>query len=381
MIIKGNNLIALSSLLEKYEGKVKCIYIDPPYNTETDSFGYNDNFNRSSWLTFMRNRFYLAKKLLAEDGAIYVQLDYHQVHYAKILMDEIFGAENFEREIIWRIGWISGYKSADNNWIRNHDSILFYSKNSKQLRFIKHYIDKSDFKDISNSKAERYPIEDVWNGNEYDDLNSIAIVSFSGETVSKMLDKNDEVKGQKSEKLIERIFKAHTKKGDLVLDFFLGSGTSAAVAQKMGLKYIGIEQLDKHLDISIRRMKKVLNGEQSGISKKNNWNGGGSFVYFELLEDNENLVNELEVAKDSDAIKEILNKAIDNGKLIPSVLPSDLKENQDDFDKLSLEEQKNLVMEILNKNQLYVNLSDIDDENYKVSEADKEFTRSFYGKE
>ncbi len=149
----------------------------------------------------------------------------------------------------------------------------------------------------------------------------------------------------------------------------------------MGLKYIGIEQLDKHLDISIRRMKKVLNGEQSGISKKNNWNGGGSFVYFELLEDNENLVNELEVAKDSDAIKEILNKAIDNGKLITSVLPSDLKENQDDFDKLSLEEQKNLVMEILNKNQLYVNLSDIDDENYKVSEADKEFTRSFYGKE
>ena len=381
LIIKGNNLIALSSLLEKYEGKVKCIYIDPPYNTETDSFGYNDNFNRSSWLTFMRNRLNLAKKLLAEDGAIYVQLDYHQVHYAKILMDEIFGEDNFEREIIWRIGWISGYKSADNNWIRNHDSILFYSKNSNQLRFIKQYIDKSDFKDISNSKAERYPIEDVWNGNEYDDLNSIAIVSFSGETVSKMLDKEDEVKGQKSEKLIERIFKAHTKKGDLVLDFFLGSGTSAAVAQKMGLKYIGIEQLDKHLDISIRRMKKVLNGEQSGISKKNNWNGGGSFVYCELLEDNENLVNELEEAKNSDAVKEILTKAIDNGKLIPSVLPSDLKENEDDFDKLSLDEQKNLVMEILNKNQLYVNLSDIDDEDYRVSEADKKFTRSFYGKE
>lgn len=381
LIIKGNNLLALSSLLERYEGQVKCIYIDPPYNTETDSFGYNDNFNRSSWLTFMRNRLNLAKKLLAEDGAIYVQLDYHQVHYAKILMDEIFGVENFEREIIWRIGWISGYKSADNNWIRNHDSILFYSKNSNQLRFIKQYIDKSDFKDISNSKAERYPIEDVWNGNEYDDLNSIAIVSFSGETVSKMLDKKDEVKGQKSEKLIERIFKAHTKKGDLVLDFFLGSGTSTAVAQKMGLKYIGIEQLDKHIDISIRRMKKVLNGEKSGISKKNNWQGGGSFVYCELLEDNENLVNELEEAKNSDAVKEILNKTIDSGKLIPSVLPSDLKESEDDFDKLSLDEQKNLVMELLNKNQLYVNLSDVDDEDYKVSEADKEFTKSFYGKE
>lgn len=222
LIIKGNNLMALSSLLQRYEGKVKVIYIDPPYNTENDSFSYNDNFNRSTWLTFMKNRLYLAKQLLTDDGAIYVQLDYHQVHYAKILMDEIFGEENFEREIIWRIGWISGYKSADNNWIRNHDSILFYSKNNRKLNFVKHYIDKSEFKSIANSNAERYPIEDVWNGNEYDDLNSIAIVSFSGETVSKMLNKNDEVKGQKSEKLIERIFKAHTKKGDLVLDFFLG---------------------------------------------------------------------------------------------------------------------------------------------------------------
>lgn len=128
-------------------------------------------------------------------------------------------------------------------------------------------------------------------------------------------------------------------------------------------------------------MKKVLNGEKSGISKKNNWQGGGSFVYCELLEDNENLVNELEEAKNSDAVKEILNKTIDSGKLIPSVLPSDLKESEDDFDKLSLDEQKNLVMELLNKNQLYVNLSDVDDEDYKVSEADKEFTKSFYGKE
>lgn len=160
-----------------------------------------------------------------------------------------------------------------------------------------------------------------------------------------------------------------------------GSGTTAAVAQKMGLKYIGIEQLDKHIDITLRRMNKVLNGEQSGISKKNNWQGGGSFVYCELLEDNESLAKELERAENMDQIKTVLNKAIDYGKLIPSVLPSDLKENEDDFDKLSLDEQKNLVMELLNKNQLYVNLSDTDDEDYKVSEADKKFTRSFYGKE
>ena len=145
--------------------------------------------------------------------------------------------------------------------------------------------------------------------------------------------------------------------------------------------YIGIEQMNYINDLTIERLKKVIEGEQGGISKSVNWQGGGSFVYCELLEDNENIVNELEDAKNSDAVKEILTKAIDNGKLIPSVLPSDLKENQDDFDKLSLDEQKNLVMELLNKNQLYVNLSDIDDEDYKVSEADKAFTRSFYGKE
>lgn len=220
MIIKGNNLVALSSLLVNFRGRIKLIYIDPPYNTKSDTFGYNDNFNRSTWLTFMKNRLELARELLSNDGAIYIQLDYHQVHYAKVLMDEIFGEDNFEREIIWRIGWISGYKSADNNWIRNHDTILFYSKDNKKLNFIKNYIYKNEFKSIAKSEAERYPIEDVWNGNEYDDLNSIAITSFSGETVSKMLNKKDEVKGQKSEKLIERIYKAHTNKGDLVLDFF-----------------------------------------------------------------------------------------------------------------------------------------------------------------
>lgn len=238
LIIKGNNLLAISSLLKRYEGKINLIYIDPPYNTGTDSFGYNDNFKRSTWLTFMKNRLDIAQKLLSPEGAIYVQLDYHQVHYAKVLMDEIFGENNFQREIIWRIGWLSGYKTADNNWIRNHDTILFYSKDYKRLKFIKNYIPKSEFKEIANTNIERYPIEDVWNANEYDDLNSIAIVSFSGETVSKMLTPQDEVKGQKSEKLIERIIKAHTNEGDIVLDFFGGTGTTAAVAHKLRRRYI-----------------------------------------------------------------------------------------------------------------------------------------------
>jgi len=104
LIIKGNNLLALHSLKEEFTGKVKLIYIDPPYNTGNDSFAYNDNFNHSSWLTFMKNRLEIAKDLLSDDGALYIQLDYHQIHYAKILMDNIFGENNFQREIIWRIG-------------------------------------------------------------------------------------------------------------------------------------------------------------------------------------------------------------------------------------------------------------------------------------
>ncbi|HFC6625376.1 TPA: DNA methyltransferase, partial [Neisseria meningitidis] len=133
LIIKGNNLIALHSLAKQFRGKIKLIYIDPPYNTETDSFAYNDKFNRSTWLTFMKNRLEIARELLADDGAIYINLDYHEVHYCKVLMDEIFGEYNFQREIIWRIGWVSGYKTTVSNYIRNHDTILFYSKDYNHL--------------------------------------------------------------------------------------------------------------------------------------------------------------------------------------------------------------------------------------------------------
>ena len=379
LIVKGNNLLTISSLLSKYEGKIKLIYIDPPYNTGSDSFGYNDKFNRSAWLTFMKNRLEIAKRLLSVDGAIYVQLDYHQAHYAKVLMDEIFGEDNFQREIIWRIGWLSGYKTMDNNWIRNHDTILFYSKNSENCKFIKHYIPKEEFKDIATSNAERYPIEDVWNGNEYDDLNSIAIVSFSGETVSKMLNKEDEVKGQKSEKLIERIIKAHTEPGDLVLDFFGGTGTTAAVSMKTGRRFIICEQLDKHIDIAIRRLEKVMDGEQSGVSKRNNWQGGGSFVYCELSKLNQKYVDDIQTAETDSDIVTIWHEMLKTGFISCKVNPSDIDLEDVVFTELSLDDKKRFLMEMLDKNQLYVNYCDMEDETFAVSEEDKAFTNSFYG--
>ncbi|MBL4543545.1 MAG: site-specific DNA-methyltransferase [Rhodobacteraceae bacterium] len=145
LLIKGNNLLALHSLKARYAGKVKLIYIDPPYNTDDDGFRYNDRFNHSSWLTFMRNRLEVAKQLLAQDGAIFVNIDFNEAHYLKVLMDEVFGVANFQREIIWRIGWLSGFKTAANNFIRNHDTILFYAKHAASLNFNKVYIPKEEF--------------------------------------------------------------------------------------------------------------------------------------------------------------------------------------------------------------------------------------------
>lgn len=391
LIIKGNNLLALSSLLERYEGQVQLIYIDPPFNTGNDGFKYNDSFNQSSWLTFMKNRLTIAKNLLTDTGTIYVQLDHNQVHYAKVLMDEIFGPNNFQREIIWSNETSSGFKAQANNWIRGHDNILFYSNNEKFLfNKLHHPLDEKTIKryDKVDEKGERFkqyfdngkerrvylksskgkPMSDVWT-----DIIGFQTSNRGGETLG--------FDGQKSEALIKRIIEASTNEGDYVLDYHLGSGTTASSAIKMNRKFIGIEQMDYIDEIAVERLKRAIDGELVGISKSVNWQGGGSFVYCELLEDNESLVNELEKAENTGQVKIVLNKAIDNGKLIPSVLPSDLKESQDEFDKLSLDEQKNIVMELLNKNQLYVNLSDIDDEDYKVSEDDKAFTRSFYGKE
>lgn len=380
LIIKGNNLLALHSLKKEFAGKVKLIYIDPPYNTGSDTFSYNDSFNRSSWLTFMKNRLEVARELLSPDGAIYVQLDYHQVHYAKILLDNIFGENNFQREIIWRIGWLSGYKTIDNNWIRNHDTILFYSKNTDSLSFNKYYIQKSDFKSIADSKAEQYPIEDVWNGNEYDDLNSIAIVSFSGETVSKMLNKNDEVKGQKSEKLIERIIRAHTSKKDIVLDFFGGTGTTAAVALKMNRQFIICEQIDKHVDISLRRLQKVEEGEQSGISKRNNWQGGGSFIYLELAKKNETALEQISACKSLEELTELFDELCSKYFLHYNVRVKEFRKEieSERFKQLNLKQQKEMFSRMLDLNQLYVNTDDRHDINTGLTKDDIAITEDFY---
>lgn len=388
LIIKGNNLIALSSLLKRYEGKIKLIYIDPPYNTGNDSFGYNDSFNQSTWLTFMKNRLDLAKKLLADDGSIYVQIDNNEVHYLKVLMDDIFGKSNFQREIIWSLKTSSGYKTAINNWVRSHDTILFYSKTS-HFKFNKLYLDYSDeykkrfkkvdedgrrYRDDRGSGVKQYldelkgiPVGDVW-----DDIMSFQQAATSSEFLG--------FNTQKPEELIKRIISASTEPDEIILDFNLGSGTTAAVAHKMERKYIGIEQMDYINEVTIPRLKRVIEGDKSGISEVVDWQGGGSFVYCELLENSKELIDEIQNATDA-TITDIKEKIYRDERIVPYITRDELEAVDVEFEKLTLEEKKMALCALVDKNKLYVNLSDIDDKEYNISDKDRKFTESFYKRE
>jgi len=405
LIIKGNNLLALHSLKKEFAGKVKLIYIDPPYNTGNDGFKYNDNFNHSTWLTFMKNRLEVARDLLSNDGSIYVNIDYNEAHYLKILMDEVFGRENFRSEIIWRMGFLSGYKTAAKKFIRNHDTILFYSKSENYL-FNKIYIENKDFAPLlTNSeiksafkefnfpenkindfaffinhknRGERYPLEDTWNCNKWDKLNSIAIDSSVSRVEETMELDNKNFKGQKPESLIERIIRTSTNENDIVLDYHLGSGTTCAVAHKMGRQYIGIEQMDYIETIAVERLKKVIAGDQSGISKSVNWQGGGSFVYLELKKYNQTFIEQIEEAKDTDTLLQIWEQMKAKSFLNYNVDIKKQEKHIEAFKTLTLKEQKQHLCEILDKNQLYVNLSSLEDADFACSDDEKRVTKDFY---
>lgn len=408
LIIKGNNLLALSSLLKKYEGRIQLIYIDPPFNTGNDSFNYNDKFNRSTWLTFMKTRLELAHRLLRKDGNIFIHIDNNEYHYLKVLMDEIFGEENYVQDIIWSYGSASGGRAAGSKPVNVHDFILNYAKsysNRKAFKLFTPYSEKyiNDWfrfqdedgrvyrrrmrgKDSSGEsiwekqyldESKGVPLTTVWDDIQQIYANPQAYKEENRSTSEIELDFGNS--GQKPEALLKRIIEMSTEENDLVLDFFMGSGTTLATSLKLNRKFIGVEQIDSQLEIASNRLVEAIEGKQSGISKEVDWHGGGSFVYCEILEDSQFLISQLERAKDTATIKEILNKATQNGKIIPLVLPSDLKRTKEEFDNLTLEEQKRLVLELLDKNKLYINLSDIDDEDVNVSEADKVFSKSFYG--
>lgn len=434
LIIKGNNLIVLSSLLKRYGEKIKCIYIDPPYNTGSDSFKYNDKFNHSAWLTFMKNRLELAKKLLSNDGFIFVQIDDNEQAYLKVLMDEIFGREKFIGTIVYR------RRKSQANLSKNlsiiHEYILIYKKSElATLNNILNNTDSKDYKNPDNDIRGAYKtmpctnkggslytitsptgkkITDEWRFKEetfYELLNDNRIVfpkkgegkpryklflsekNLKGvivnswwDDVATNQDANKDLKElfgknifdyPKSEDLIKKIIEISTKENDTILDYHLGSGTTCAVAHKMGRKYIGIEQMNYVEDISVKRLSKVIEGEQTGISKALNWKGGGSFVYCELLENANLIINKINLATENN-ILEVKEEIYSDERIIPYVTREELKKADENFRCLSLEEKKMALINIVDKNKLYVNYSDVEDETFEITENDKKFSESFY---
>ncbi len=265
-LIWGDNKLVLSSLLGgplrkeiEEAGGIKLIYIDPPFDVGDDfeheieigegevltkernvieEIAYRDTWGKDtqSYLSMIYERLKLMYDLLADNASIYVHCDWRVNSIVRLAMDELFGPDSFQREIIWRIGWVSGYKTKAKNWIRNHDSIYFYAKNFKEVNFNKEYIPYPDEyvrRDGKRPEGPGYPIEDTWNCNAVDRLDSIQIMSFNSEKTGYAT--------QKNENLLHRIVNASSNEGDLVADFFCGSGTTLAVAEKLGRKWIGCD--------------------------------------------------------------------------------------------------------------------------------------------
>ena len=208
LLIYGDNFQALALLLQRYAGEIRCIYIDPPFNTGTDEFFYKDGYPHSSWLAMMESRVRIAQRLLADDGTFYAHIDYTEKERLKLLLDKYL---SYITEIIWRIGWVSGYKSAANKFIRNHDTIYQYGKTDSPL-FIKTYIPYPEGytrRDGNPPSGEGYPLEDTWNCNDMDQLHSIQIMSFSKEKVG------NQALTQKNENLIARMIASSSRAGDM----------------------------------------------------------------------------------------------------------------------------------------------------------------------
>ncbi|WP_406701474.1 site-specific DNA-methyltransferase [Streptococcus thermophilus] len=509
LIIKGNNLLALHTLREKYTGQIKLIYIDPPYNTGSDSFLYNDRFNHSAWLTFMKNRLEIARELLTDDGYIFIQTDDSEQAYLKVLMDSIFGRNQYVNTISVLFKNIAGASGGgqDKRLKKNIEYVTIYSKNRELSRpFNSVY----EFKKISNlvqemreegvswkytsilvdSGTEKYvgstidgagneiklykqenPViksisslmkeESLTEEQAYDkygkfafqtampqssirprvmekwqelglgenDLMSIRYVprtgknkgveyqqfykgntfrlfawlkdvseeidgtlykrdalgtfwNFVGET--KNVNKEGQVEfpnGKKPERLLGKIIEMATEPNDLVLDFFGGSGSTAAATLKLGRNFISIEQMESQVSLEIERLKNVIDGsDQNGLSSDVNWQGGGSFVYAELFPKNMGYLQDVIHAKNLDELKSVYERMLSG---TDTDEPADISFRAD-LSKIDwmegFDENKRLLVKLLDKNGLYYNYSEIDDKNVRdlISDEDYTFNKNFY---
>ena len=496
LIIKGNNLLAMHSIKDQFVGKIKLIYIDPPYNTGNDSFGYNDRFNHSTWLTFMKNRLEIARDLLNDEGVIFVQCDDNEEAYLKVLMDEIFQRSNHLITISVSRSSAAGHKTVNPSPINVVDYILMYAKEKSKFdykrdkAYIKSdydemyslYVENKDdnpdkwkiskveevvakklgYKNVKEAKKQSnfkkavadFALENAKNIFEYTGINYSGVSKETQTTFDKSKanpdkifyikrDKEDDIylkdgrrmtfynnkarkidgelthskiltnfwddiswngiadeggvrlnKGKKPEKLLKRIIEISTDIGDIVLDYHMGSGTTCAVAHKMGRQYIGIEQLEYEENGSVIRLRNVIGKEksngrlssiivdydESGISKVANWKGGGEFIYCELAKYNENFVEKINKAETMATLLKIWEEMKERSFLNYNIEIKEQDKNIDEFKKFSITRQKETLLLMLNKNQLYVNLSDIDDSNFRINKEDKELNKKFYSK-
>jgi adenine specific DNA methylase Mod len=335
-LIKSENWQALNTILPKFRGKVQTIYIDPPFNKEQDAdYYYHVKYKDSTWITMLENRLQLARHILKDTGSIFVRCDDNGNMYVRLLMNEIFGEENFQNEIVIKTSGIQ--KEAKRKFLDATESLFFYAKNKEQCLFYelyeeretdwqpfvhypgvrnqdrnwrevfgiklypplgRHWGIKQDLIDKYISKKlirfrckicgyEHYEglwdkcpkcgendfVPEIKNPPKKVDSNWTNIQSYS---------QDPDFPTRNAEQLIQRVFEATSKEGDLVMDFFLGSGTATAVAHKLRRKWIGVEMGEHFWTIVLPRMKKVLAGEKSGISRNINWEGSGFFKYYEL---------------------------------------------------------------------------------------------------
>jgi len=356
VIVQGDNLAALKALMPYYRGRVRCIYIDPPYNTHSAFEHYDDSVEHSTWLSLMYPRLELLREMLSEDGSIWISIDDNEAQYMRVICDEIFGRSNFVCTIIWE-----KRKSRENRraFSFKHDYIFVYAKFKKNFEEIRNPVQLSDtvltryknpdndsrgvwqsvaitaqsghatpsqFYDIITPSGRRIspPPGNCWrftqprfeelvndnriwfgkNGNnvprqkmflaEQDNAGLTPETIWYADDVgtndsakrhSNELFGQDGFDNPKPEQLLQRILQIATNPGDLVLDSFLGSGTTAAVAQKMNRHYVGIEIGEHAVTHVVPRLRKVIDGEEGGISKAENWQGGGGFSFYRLGEE------------------------------------------------------------------------------------------------
>ncbi len=408
LIIKGNNLIALHSLKKRFAGKIDVIYIDPPFNTGGDSFKYNDSFNHSTWLTFMKNRLNIARELLSPTGNIFIHIDINESHYLKVLCDEIFKKENFVEEIIWSYGSASGGRAKGAKPVNIHDYILHYAKsynNRKQYKVYTEYDEKyiKDWFKFDDGDGRIYRRrhrgvdengEAIWEKQYLDSSKGVPLTTVwkdipqiyanpqaykESNRATSEIEFDFDNSGQKPEKLLKRILEMCSSDGDIILDFFMGTGTTLATALKTNRQFIGVEQMESQIEITKNRLNAAIRGKVSGISYELNWSGGGSFVYAELKNDAQDFKNAIFEATTTEELLELFELAKKSSFLSYRIDPKKLKKNE--FCQLSLAEQKQILSEIIDNNNLYVNYSDIDDSDYQISAEDKKLNHAFYGKE